>query len=235
MKLFSGKGKRLSQRKQETERTKDFFDCILPGTIKFFADYYIVGDSYRCTWVIREYPPSTEEQAILSQLADRTGVTLRIYHRKVTPMEQKQILNNANRKNRLMAGDKDLSQAIEAEGNLQDVANLLANMRKNNEILLHCSVFLELKAKDLESLKELQTDIAMELTRAKLTVDKLKLRQQEGFLSVLPFGHNQFGAQYERVLPASSAANMYPLSFSGKTDPKGFYIGRDKYGSATRS
>ena len=26
-------------------------------------------------WVIREYPPSTEEQAILSQLADRSGVT----------------------------------------------------------------------------------------------------------------------------------------------------------------
>ena len=26
---------------------KDFFDMILPGTIKFFADYYIIGDSYR--------------------------------------------------------------------------------------------------------------------------------------------------------------------------------------------
>ena len=24
---------------------------------------------------------------------------------------------------------------------------------------------------------------------------------------------------------------MYPLSFSGKTDPQGFYIGRDKYGT----
>lgn len=39
-------------------RAKDFFDCILPGTIKFQADYYIIGDSYRCTWVIKEYPPS---------------------------------------------------------------------------------------------------------------------------------------------------------------------------------
>ena len=31
-----------------------FFDCILPGTIKFLSDHYIVGDSYRCAWVIRE-------------------------------------------------------------------------------------------------------------------------------------------------------------------------------------
>lgn len=58
--------------------TKDFFDMILPGTIKFYADRYIVGDGYRCVWAIREYPPSTEEQAILSRLADRSGVTLRI-------------------------------------------------------------------------------------------------------------------------------------------------------------
>ena len=79
-------------------RTKDFFDCILPGTMKFFANYYIVGDTYRCVWVIREYPPTTEEQAILAQLADRTGVTLRLYHRRVTPVEEKQIVNNAARK-----------------------------------------------------------------------------------------------------------------------------------------
>ena len=32
-------------------------------------------------------------------------------------------------------------------------------------------------------------------------------------------------------MPASSAANFYPFAFSGKTDPNGFYIGRDKYGT----
>ena len=70
-------------------RTKDFFDCILPCNIKFQTDHYIVGDSYRCVWAIREYQPVTEEQAILSQLADRSGVTLRIYHRLVESMEQR--------------------------------------------------------------------------------------------------------------------------------------------------
>ena len=219
MSLFGRKKK--AQNGDTGVRTKDFFDCILPGTMKFFANYYIVGDTYRCVWVIREYPPTTEEQAILAQLADRTGVTLRLYHRRVTPVEEKQIVNNAARKNRLMAGDHDITQAMEAEGNLQDVQTLLATMRNNREILLHCSVHMELKARSMETLEQLQSQIAMELTRAKITVDKLTLRQQEGFLSVLPFGRNQFGDQYERVLPAGSVANMYPLSFSGKTDPKG--------------
>ena len=229
--MFKRKPKVLTPEQMEEIRTKDFFDCILPGTIKFLSDHYIVGDSYRCVWAIREYPPSTEEQAILSQLADRNGVTLRIYHRLVEAMEQRKILQNATRKNKLMSTGNDVNETIEAEGNLQDVVELLANLRKNKEPLLHCSVFIELKAKGMDALKELQSEIAMELTRSKITVDRLTLRQKEGYLSVLPVGANQFGAQFERVLPASSVANLYPFNFSGKTDPRGIYLGRDKYGT----
>ncbi len=229
--MFKRKPRLMTPEEMEVIRTKDFFDCILPGVVRFFSDYYIVGDSYRSVWVIREYPPSTEEQAILSQLADRNGVTLRIYHRLVESMEQRKIMQNATRKNRMMSGGNDVNETIEAEGNLQDVVELLANLRKNREPLLHCSVFMELKAKNMDALKELQSEIAMELTRSKISVDRLTLRQKEGFLSVLPVGANQFGTQYERVLPASSVANLYPFNFSGKTDPQGIYIGRDKFGT----
>ena len=226
-----GKPKVLTPAQMEEIRTKDFFDMILPGSVKFLSDHYVVGDSYRSVWVIREYPPSTEEQAILSQLADRSGVTLRIYHRLVESMEQRKIIQNATRRNKLKSGGNDVNDTIEVEGNLQDVIELLANLRKNKEPLLHCSVFIELKARSMDALKELQSDIAMELTRSKISVDRLTLRQKEGFLSVIPTGYNQFGAQYERVLPASSVANLYPFNFSGKTDPQGLYIGRDKYGT----
>lgn len=221
----------LTPAQAEEIRVKNFFDQILPGTIKFLSDHYVLVDSYRCVWAIREYPPSTEEQAILAQLADRSGVILRIYHRLVEPNEQRKIIQNATRRNKLKSGGNDVNETIEAEGNLQDVIELLANLRKNREPLLHVSVFLELKARSLEALKELQSDVAMELTRSKISVDRLTLRQKEGFLSVLPVGANQFGVQYERVLPASSAANLYPFNFSGKTDPQGLYIGRDKFGS----
>lgn len=229
--MLKKKPKELTPEQIEEIRTKDFFDMILPGTVKFFSDHYVVGDSYRCVWVIREYPPTTEEQAILSQLGDRSGVTLRIYHRLVETGEQRKIIQNATRRNKLKSGGNDVNETIEAEGNLQDVVELLANLRKNKEPLLHCSVFIELKAKSMDALKELQSEIAMELTRSKISVDRLTLRQKEGFLSVLPVGANQFGAQYERVLPASSVANLYPFNFSGKTDPQGVYIGRDKFGT----
>ena len=222
---------RAAEEKAERIRTKDFFSCIAPSTIKFYADHYIVGDSYRCAWAVREYPPSTDEQAIFAKLAEKNGVTLRIYHRLVEPMEQRKIIQNAARKNKLKSNGNDVSETVEAEGNLQDVIELLANIRKNRECLLHCSVFIELKASSLAILKELQSEVMMDLARSKISADRLTLRQKEGFLSVQPMGANQFGAQFERVLPASSAANFYPFSFSGKTDPRGLYIGRDKFGT----
>lgn len=219
------------QDKQERLAIKDFFDRVLPGTLKFYSDHYICGDSYRCVWAIKEYPPSTEEQAILSQLADRSHITLRIYNRLVDSAEQRKIIQNATRRNRLRSGGDDVQETVDAENNLRDVVQLLADLRKNREPLLHCAVFIELKAPEPERLRELQSDVMMELTRCKINVDRLTLRQLDGFLSVLPFGYNHFGSQYERVLPASSVANLYPFNYSGKTDPHGFYLGRDKFGT----
>ena len=229
--MLKRKPKTFTPEQMEEIRTKDFFDMILPGTVKFLSDRYILGDSYRCVWAIREYLPSTEEQAILSRLADKSGVTLRIYHRLVESMEQRKIIQNAARKNKLKSGGNDVTEAIEAESNLQDLMRLVANQKREQGLLLHCSVFIELKARTMDALKELQSEIAMELTRSKISVDRLMLRQKEGFLSVLPVGANQFGTQYERVLPVNSVANLYPFNFSGKTDPNGIYIGRDKFGT----
>ena len=229
--MFGFKRKPPTPEQLATIETKDFFDCIAPGSIRFATDHYIVGDSYRCVWAVREYPPTTEEQAILSRLADRNGVTLRIYNRLVEGPEQERIMQEADRRNKLKSGSNNINETIAAEKNLQDVIELLANLRQNREPLLHCAVFIELRARNQEKLRELQSESSLELTRSKISVDRLTLRQREGFLSVLPVGTNQFGAQFERVLPASSVANLYPFNFSGKADSRGLYIGRDKYGS----
>lgn len=228
---FKKKKAELTEEQKEEIRIKDFFDRILPSTIRFYTDHYIIGDSYRCVWAIKEYPPTTEELALFSQLADRNNVTVRLYSRLVDGLEQRKIIQNAARRNKLHTGSDDALENITAEGNLKDVAALIADLRKNREPLLHCAVFLELKAESMQKLKELQADIIMELTRSKMSVDRLTLRQKEGFLSALPVGCNMFKEQFERVLPASSVANLYPFNYSGKTDPKGFFIGRDKYGT----
>lgn len=225
------KKKELSEEQLEIIDTKNFFDRIAPGIIRFYTDHYICGNSYRCVWAVTEYPPSTEETAILAHLADRNGVTLRIYDRLVTAAEQRKIVQQAMRKNHMMTTVSDVNESIKAQDNINDVVELISELRRNKEPLLHTAVFIELKASSEDKLKELQADIQMELTRSKISVDRLLLRQKEGFLSVHPAGNNVFASQFERVLPASSVADLYPLNYSGKTDEKGIYIGRDKFGT----
>ena len=226
-----GRKKKLTPEQQERIYVKDYFDRIVPGSLHFFADHYVCGNYYKSVWAVTEYPPTTEETALLAHLADRNGVTLRIYNTLVDSMEQRKIIQAAMRKNHMMTTVTDVNENIRAQDNIHDVVELLSELRRNKEPLLHTAVFIELKASAEDKLRELQSDVMMELTRSKITVDRLLLHQQEGFLSVLPCGYNAFGARFERILPASSTANLFPLNYSGKTDECGFYLGRDKYGS----
>lgn len=211
---------------------RTYLDSIAPGVVKFEVDHYIFGNTYRCVWALREYPASTESQAILRHLGEKSGVTLRIYCRQVSPGEEDRIIDNANKKNKLDGSDPNkLRQTVEAESNLRDVAELVHKMHREHEPLLHCAVYLEMTADSMGHLRQLQTDVLTELVRCKLNVDKLLLRQKQGFYCASPVGYNALGREFERVLPAGSVANLYPFNYSGKTDPNGVYFGKDKYGS----
>ena len=216
----------------EAETLKAFLDMIAPSIVRFETGYFICGNTFRCVWALREYPTSTDDLAILRHLGEKHGVTLHIYTRMVSALEERRIVHNAEIRNRMKRGrSQNLQQAVEAESNLQDVADLIGSLHRNKEPLLHCAVYIEMIAGSMQDLQILQTNVEVELMRSKLNVDKLKLRQQAGFCAVSPVGHNSFGTEYERVLPASSVANLFPFNYSGKTDRKGFYIGKDKFGS----
>ncbi|MFR4531984.1 MAG: VirB4 family type IV secretion system protein [Thomasclavelia ramosa] len=217
---------------QEEVVVQEFLDMISPSVIRFYTEYFICGNTYRCVWALREYPTATEEQALLRYLGEKDGVTLHIYTRQVTPAEEKKIIGNAANKNRMrQSNTQDLQESVTAQSNLQDVMELIANMHRSREPLIHCAVYFEMIAKDYDELKLLQTEMQTELIRSKLNVDRLLLRQKEGFMAVMPSGYDSFREQFERVLPATSVANLFPFNYSGKTDSQGFYIGADKFGS----
>ena len=226
----SGAAPRKQARKPEPI-PKGFLDMVALGAVRFNTDHYILGNSYRTVCALRSYPASTDELALLRQLGAKNGVTLHIYVRRVEPAEENRILHNAQNKNLMNRNASDLRQTVTAEANLRDVEELIRTMHRNKEVLEHCAVFTELAARDPDTLRTLQNEIQAELVRGKLSVDRILLRQRDGFLAVNPAGWNVFGSQYERVLPASAVANLYPFNYSGKTDPYGYYIGKDRYGA----
>ena len=217
---------------QEHLNAQSFLDLVSPTAIKFYTGYYICGNTFRSVWAIRHYPTSTNELALLRYLGEKENVTLKIYSRIVTPLEEKRIIANASNKTKMKSiSSTQVIDTIEAEADIQDLTILIANMHRSREPLVHAAVFIEMIAFDYDSLKVLESEVYSELVRSKINVDKLLLRQKDGFISVSPSGYNLFKDEFERVVPASSLANLFPLNYSGKTDEKGFYIGKDKFGS----
>ena len=212
-------------------RPKEFLDLIAPAAVKFNTDHLILGGTYRSVMALRGYPPMTEDLALLRRLGEMGGVTLHLYARQVSAAEEDAILHSITNKTRMERGDSNMRRSITAEVQLQDVAALITQMDRQQEPLVHCAVFVELSADSPERLRALQDSVKALLLRAKLMADPLLLRQGDGFRSANPVGANALGPFSERVLPASSVANLYPISYSGKTDPRGFSIGRDKYGT----
>ncbi len=224
--------KKTAPKPAAPSKPKDFLDMAAPSVVKFNTDSSIIGCGYHTFLTLRGYAASTEELALLSRLGAKDGVNLSLYARQVTAAEEKQIIQNASNKNRLTRSNtNDLQQSVAAESDLQDVAALVTQMYRSREPLIHCAVFIDISAPDMAKLSTLKDFVTAELARCKLTPDPLLLRQREGFQAANPTGFNAFGSQFERVLPASSVANLDFFNYSGKTDPRGFYVGRDRYGS----
>ena len=87
-KLF-GKFKKAEVEDEEEIKVQDYLDMIAPSTIRFYTEYFICGNSYRSVWALREYPTSTDEQALLRYMGEKDGVTLHIYARQVTSFNNK--------------------------------------------------------------------------------------------------------------------------------------------------
>lgn len=102
-----------SEQREKESRLKDFLDMVSPSIIRFLPEHYLCGNTFRCVWALREYPTSTDEQALLRGLGEKDGVTLRIYTRQVTLGEEKRILRDASSKNRMRRSDAgDVREAV---------------------------------------------------------------------------------------------------------------------------
>lgn len=225
------KKKRKTAVKSPAPRPKEYLDMIAPAAVRFNTDYYIFGNTYRCTFAVKGYPPTTEDLALLYRLSEMSGVNIRLTARKLADGEEDAIIQASSNKNRMELGATKMKQSVVAEATLEDVRGMLLKQRADREALLYCTVFVELIAKSMDELQSLKGTVSSMLSRSRLQADPLFLCQLKGFQSANPAGRNVLGAYVERVLPATSIANLHPISYSGKSDPHGFYIGHEKYGS----
>ena len=132
------------------------------------------------------------------------GVTLHLSTREVTAAEENAILHAAANKTRMERSNlNNMKQSVTAEAKLQDTEELIRGLRRNQEPLVHCAVFLELSAKSLDELRGLKDAVQAVLLRSKLSADPLLLRQREG-VSL----RQSSGKEYLRLLCRAGAPRL---------------------------
>ena len=229
---FANKKKPKKKLPEPVQRPRDFLDSIAPAAAKFNTDHFTLGSRYHTVLSLKSYQPMTDELALLRRIGDMGGVSLRLTARRVTPAEEDAILHAAANKSRMERNNvNDLKQSVTAEAKLRDVVGLVESQRQEQEPLIHCAVYLDIAADSPEKLRAAREAISAQLMRSKIGTDGLLLRQKDGFISANPAGGSPLASFAERVLPARSVANLYPMNYSGKTDPEGFFIGRDRFGA----
>lgn len=209
--------------------SKSFIDRISPSVLKFLPDHYVMGNTYRRTIAIRNYPLETEKMALLRKVGEKNNVTLKIYYSKMGHNEYEKSIESSVNKNTNEAFEYQITKRAKAEQHLGIAENLVKFLNANpEERMFKVSVFIEVIGNSKQEMEDTFNDVKFMFEG--MTYDNLYLKQKEGFLSVNPIGSDQFDIQFERHMPSSSAANIFLPSYSEKIDTQGFPLGRDKSG-----
>lgn len=225
------KDKTVRDNEEQQIQVKSFMDMISPSAIKFFPSYYVVGNTVRRVVALRNYPLETERMALLSKLGEQNNITLKVYFNKMGQNEYRKSIEGSVNKNTNEASEYQIIKRTQAQQHLGLATDLIKFLNANpDERMFSVCVFIEIMGETKDEMEDAYNDVRFLLEG--ITFDNLFLHQKEGFLSVNPVGKNMFGIQFERHMPSSSAANLFPLSYSEKIDPHGFRLGRDKSGGS---
>ncbi|WP_051115626.1 ATP-binding protein [Clostridium pasteurianum] len=225
------KDKALIKEQKEHEYIKNFVDMVSPSVIKFSPSYYVFGNTYRRVFAIRNYPLNTDSKALLRKFGEKSNITLKVYCNQMSVAEYENSIESSVNKNISDTTENKFIARTKASQQLEITRNLVQYLNQNkDERMFKVSVFIEAIAYSQEELNEITNDMIIKLDG--ITYDNLFLRQREGFMAVNPCGKNLLGLQFERHMPSSSLANLFPYSYSGLIDKNGFFIGKDRFGGS---
>lgn len=223
------KKENLTKEEKEKIYIKDFMDMISPSIIKFYPSYYVLGNTYRRVFAIRNYPLNTADKALLRTFGEKSNITLKVYADHMGVAEYENSVQSSVNKNTSDTTENQFIKRTKANQQLEVTQSLVQYLNQNkDEKMFKVSVFIEIIGQSKEELSKLTNEVIIKLNG--ITFDNLFLKQREGFLCVNPCGQNVLGIQFERHMPTASLANLFPYSYSGSIDRHGFYIGRDKFG-----
>lgn len=212
-------------------QSDQFKNELAPIRTRFLPTFAQIGDLYVKTFVIKRYPQKAQKLLLFEQLSKINGIDITIRLNKIDDS----IINEGIDKT-LSASKQSLATAsreterLESEKKRDELHKMYQRMLEDNEGMYYLSVFIQIKAFDLEEMKLLERHLFRELKLISFAKEAPQLLQKEAWYACAPFGENQLFKLVARNVPLSTASCLMPFVYSGRKDALGQIIGEDNAG-----
>ena len=201
---------------------------LLPHRLDFLVYHGVQNGVRRRTFMVNNLPSSIGQAALMKVATMKnTSFTMRL-----SPMSGSQVrtLTNAQAKQRAWKrGSREVTDQLEANTEQQQLLEFYNDITRQKLSVFYTSVYIECYGKSDEEVNQRAAAVIDELATLNITVENLVREQKEGFLSVNPLGKDLFLSDANN-LPSTTAAALYPFSYSSRMDIKGMLLGSSLQG-----
>ncbi len=196
---------------------------LCPNRIDFTKDHAEQSSVLRRTLMIKNFPAQIPPRALYTVASMRgTSFTMRF-----TPMQKdsaRKLINEQLRNKAVMSSKKVATEQMDAIQEANDIKNFYAEITRNQNTVYSISIYIEIYAKTLDALNDLEQQVKIELAGVGITYDQLHYEQRGDFQSAQPLGSDHF-ILCSNNLPSKTAAALYPFSYSSLVHPQGMPSG----------
>lgn len=172
------KNKGMTKEEEEKAYIKDFIDMISPSVIKFYPSYYVLGNTYRRVFAVRNYPLECENMALLRKFGEKSNITVKVYCNKMSVNEYEHCVENSVNRDISNTSEHQFIKKAKAHQNLEITKKLVQFLNANqNEKMFRVSVFIEVIGNSVEEMIKISNDVIIKLDG--ITYDNLFLRQKK--------------------------------------------------------
>lgn len=201
----------------------NFKDMITPITTNFTPSEGKIGANIIKTYVVSSFLGSTKETNLLAKVCNIAGVTTTIY---VESLPLRKFKSNMRQEMKSQhSAIKDDVDIMDYQYETQNMSDAYKKSLNENQSMYYISVYFMLTAKTREEFIEIENRFLDEIDSVSITLDDMKARQKESYMSVNPVGKNMLGKWIKQNVPSISLANLYPFNEPSLLDPEGLYIG----------
>lgn len=205
-------------------------DIIAPGGASFKPKWIELEDGYSRSFAVTAYGGVLDDTFFtdLTQINANVLVTKHVDHiakdEAIKQIEKRSKSLYADMEKREKDNHRDGGSYIplNLRRNIEACEKLIDRLM-NSDDLFEVSVLVTINAESKEELEELSSVIKSKAAEHFVTLKPMVLKQQEAFLSVMPYGINKSGVS--TVMLSSEASVMTPFSFPALLDEGGLFYG----------